>query len=79
MQPTENLMNYTEVRFTENSLQTTKKKSLSLLLIDYIMIRELLVSYFVVFVFLRLKHVCIKKAIAFLWQSKEQINTLYNR
>lgn len=72
-------MNYTEVRFTENSLQTTKKKSLSLLLIDYIMIRELLVSYFVVFVFLRLKQVCTEKAIAFLWQSKEQINTLYNR
>lgn len=79
MQPTENLMNYTEVRFTENSLQTTKKKSLSLLLIDYIMIRELLVSYFVVFVFLRLKQACTEKAIAFLWQSKEQINTLYNR
>lgn len=70
---------YREVRFTENPLQTTKKRSLSLFLTDYILVRELPVSYFVVFFSMRLKCVCTKKTRAFLLQNKEQINIHYNR
>lgn len=60
-------MNSKEVRFTENSLQTIKKKSLTLILINSILISMLLV----VFVFLRPKCVYTRKAIAFLLNSKE--------
>lgn len=71
MQTTEKLSRIMRKIGSQRVIFRQLQKSLKHLLINYILIRVLLVSYFAVFVFLKLKHVFIKKAAAFLLQSKE--------
>lgn len=72
MQTTEKLSRITRKMGSQRVIFRQLKKSLKHLLINYILIRLLLVSCFVLFVFLKLKHVFIKKQLHFYCRAKSR-------